>query len=78
MDLTEKEFPALEMLAPGDGLLLVQVDAGGRVYPHVLRLGLMTEGRLEQAIMPIYNEIVKHRTRLAQRVVADAKLGARV
>lgn len=57
-----------------DGLLLVVVDHLGQVHPHVLRLGLMTEGRLEAAIMPIYNEIVKHRVRLAQEIVTNAKL----
>lgn len=58
-----------------DGLLLIQVDSTGHVLPHVLRLGLMTEGRIEQAIMPIYNEIVRHRTRLAQEIIANAKQG---
>lgn len=44
-----------------DGLLLIVCDDAGRMHPHVLKLGLLTEGRLEAAIMPIYNEVVKAR-----------------
>lgn len=55
--------------AVNDGLLLIRVDPQGRVHPHVLRLGLLTEGRLEGALMPIFNEIVKTRTILAHKLM---------
>ena len=48
-------------IGPTDGLLLVRFTEDGRVLPSVLRLGLMTEGRMEASIMPIYLAINRAR-----------------
>lgn len=52
--------------APTDGLLLIKFAPDGEVIPYVLRLGLMSEGRLERAIMPIYSTIVRVRAQANQ------------
>jgi hypothetical protein len=57
-------------LAESDGLLLVVFTKSGEVQPHVLRLGMMSEGRLEGAMMPIFMELMTARQRQAQ---ADAR-----
>jgi len=44
-----------------DGLLLLHTDGSGLVTPIVLQLGLMTEGRIEANLMPIFNSIVRAR-----------------
>ena len=51
---------------PADGLLLVRFAPDGSVIPYVLRLGLMSEGRLERAIMTIYSTIVRVRAQANQ------------
>ena len=53
-------------MAPTDGLLLIKFAPDGEVIPYVLRLGLMSEGRLERAIMPIYSTIVRVRAQANQ------------
>lgn len=53
-------------IGPADGILLIQVAPSGVVVPTVLRLGLMTEGRIEAQMMPIFNAIVRARMRAAQ------------
>lgn len=55
-------------IAPDDGLLLIRVDKAGHVHPEVLRLGLLTEGRLEMAIMSVYSAVVRARVRESNRL----------
>ena len=56
-------------LFESDGLLLIQFTKSGTVHPHVLQLGLMSEGRLEDALMPIFNSIVRERTMVANEMM---------
>ena len=53
-------------LTEQDGIMLVKTDAKGGITAHILRMGLLTEGRMEAGIMPIYMEINKARARIAQ------------
>lgn len=48
-----------------DGVLLLLFTPDRRVLPHILRLGVMSEGMLEGSIMSIYQSIVQERVRLA-------------
>ena len=55
-------------IGPDEGALIVKCDAQGHVTAHVLQLGLLTEGRLENALMPIFNELVRARVRAYNEV----------
>ena len=44
-------------VADGDGILLLRFTRGGEVLPHVLKVELMTVGRLDSNLMPIYQAI---------------------
>jgi hypothetical protein len=50
-------------VGPTDGILLIRATPDGQIIPHVLRHGMLTEGRLEMAMMPIYQEIQRSRMR---------------
>lgn len=63
--LTELCRDAGVEIAPDDGILLVTVSKSGTVKPTVLQVGLMTEGRIEGAIMGIYHAIVVARGKAA-------------
>ena len=64
---TEQSFwPDLE-LDEGDGVLVLVIRKGGAREIFFPQLGLMTEGRLEQAQMELYRSLM--RARSAQRKV---------
>lgn len=59
-----------------DGLLLIKFTPTNEVVPYVLRLGLMTEGRLETAMMRIYTAIVQARGRAVNQMRKEANVPA--
>lgn len=52
-------------IGPEDGVLLITVSPQGIVTPNVLRVGLLSEGRIEAAQMSIYSAIVRARGKAA-------------
>ena len=63
---------------PSEGILVIRFTRQGPVIPHILRVGLMSEGRLNDAIMPIFQELMRARVREGERLrkeKADATIG---
>ena len=72
MDLGDLQKLYKIQIGEHDGVMVIVCDAQGHITPHVLRLGIMTEGRLEAAIMPIFDSIVKFRARAQQVARANS------
>ena len=58
---------------PGDGVLLIRCDSSGNIYPHVLRLGILTEGRIEQQLMLIFRRVMETRMREGNRIMREQR-----
>jgi hypothetical protein len=66
IDSLDRLCQAQQVVVPPDaGLLLVVTEPSGGITAHVLRLGILTEGRLEEAQMTLYNAIIRERAKLA-------------
>lgn len=48
-----------------DGLLLIRFTPEGLVIPHILRMGMMSEGRLEAATPLLYHNIMQARAKIS-------------
>jgi len=58
---------------PGDGVLLIRCDSSGNIHPHVLRLGILTEGRIEQQLMLIFRRVMETRMREGNRIMREQR-----
>ena len=54
---------------PGDGVLLIRCDSTGNIHPHVVRLGILTEGRIEQQLMLVFRRVMETRMREGNRIM---------